>query len=144
MKDVVESVRVGKAVRAQSKRCYWNAVRAIQTLPEYQDADYVEGFAVRLSPVRFPFEYGWLEKGGKVIDPTMPEEDLRYFAGLRWRGLSGLAEAKALPRPRGTPGLPIFFRLGWGGCDSPEFMRARAEAYRCAGLPLPGLQEGSA
>ena len=145
MKDVAESLRVCNALRAKIKRCYWNAIRAIETLPEYRDADYVEGYAVRLSPVLFPFEHGWLEKDGKVIDPTMAEDDLRYFAGLRWRGPSGLAEAKTLPRPRGTPQLPYFFRLGWGGCNSPEFMQARVEAYRCAGiLPPPSSQERTA
>jgi hypothetical protein len=137
MKDVAESLRVGKAVRAKSKGCYRNAIRAIEKLPEYQDADYVEGFAVLPSPVLFPFEHGWLEKGGKVIDPTMAEQDLKYFAGLRWRGLPGLADAKSLPRPRGTPELPFFFRLGMGGCNSPEFRQARVEAYRFAGILLP-------
>ena len=101
MKDVAESLRVGKAVRAKHKRCYWNAIRAIKNLPEYQDADYVEGYAVLLSPVLFPLEHGWLEKDGKVIDPTMAEKDLQYFAGLRWRLI--LRQDNHPPRPVGKP-----------------------------------------
>ena len=45
-KNVSESKRVGKAVRAKKQQCYMNAVRVIWKVPEYNNATYVEGYAV--------------------------------------------------------------------------------------------------
>ena len=132
MKDKAESQRVGKLVRAKSKRCYYNAFHVIMEVPEYANADYVEGMAVMGGLV---IEHGWVEKEGVIVDPTLPEREAVYFAGLRFRGGRGLAEALRIPKPdRSRDDLPIFSRFGWGGVDSPEFRAARIAANRHAGI----------
>ena len=67
-------------------------------------------------------EHGWVEKDGVIIDPTLPDDDLDYFPGLRFKGQRGLAKAMKIPKPKRTrEDFPIFYRFGWGGIDSPEF-----------------------
>jgi hypothetical protein len=82
MIDVQESVRVKRLVRSKPKQCYLNAARVILGIPEYANADYVEGLAV-LAKVMV-IEHGWVEKDGVIIDPTLPHDDLHYFPGLRF------------------------------------------------------------
>lgn len=112
----------------------------IQTVPGYETATYVEGIAVLVAAgIRFPIGHGWVEKDGEIIDPTMPVETLVYFAGLRFIGLPGLAEALAIPKPDCTnENLPNFYRFGWGGAYNPEFAQARQQSHRLAfGTLLP-------
>ena len=133
MIDVQESVRVRRLVRSKPKQCYLNAARVILGLPEYADADYVEGLAV-LAKVMV-IEHGWVEKDGVIIDPTLPHDDLGYFPGLRFRGQRGLAEAMKIPKPEITQDdFPVFYRFGWGGIDSPEFRAALVAANRFVGM----------
>jgi hypothetical protein len=127
MKDNAESKRVRKIVGVKAKQCYLNAFRVIQHVPEYADADYVEGMAVLGG---LPIEHGWVEKDGIVIDPTLPDDEGEYFPGLRFAGERGLS--KALQRFK-SPELPFFYHFGWGGVDSPEFKTALIAAYRHAG-----------
>ena len=131
-KDMVESQRVGKLVRAEGKQCYYNAFRVIMEIPEYAKADYVEGIAVIGGAL--PIEHGWIEKDGVIVDPTLCSDKLAYFPGLRYKGQRGLAEAIRIPKPKRTrEDFPIFYRFGWGGIDSPEFRSALVAAYRYAG-----------
>ena len=133
MIDVQESVRVRRLVRSKPKQCYLNAARVILGLPEYADADYVEGLAV-LAKVMV-IEHGWVEKDGVIIDPTLPHDDLHYFPGLRFRGQRGLAEAMKIPKPEKTQDdFPVFYRFGWGGIDSPDFREALVAANRYVGM----------
>jgi hypothetical protein len=132
MKDITESQRIGKRVRARQKRCYWNAFRVVQDVAEYADAEYVEGMVVERHGL--VLEHGWVEKDGVIVDPTLPEDELVYFPGLRFKGLRELSEALRIPKPRGTEDLPIFYRYGWGGVESPEFRSACVAAYRFNGL----------
>jgi CubicO group peptidase (beta-lactamase class C family) len=131
-KNVSESKRVGKAVRAKSKQCYKNSMRVIRKAPEYNKADYVEGYAVIGG--NFCIEHGWVEQDGVVIDPTLHDEGIVYFPGLRFTGHRGIAEAMDIPKEKWCEDLPIFFRFGWGGIESPEFRAAIVAAYRYAGL----------
>jgi hypothetical protein len=74
-------------------------------------------------------EHGWVEKEGIVIDPTLPLEELRYIAGLRFRGQSGIGEAMVIPKSEYTEeDLPFFYRFGWAGSGNPDFAKARADA----------------
>jgi hypothetical protein len=100
----------------------------------YQEATYVEGIVVEvMEGGGFPFEHGWVEKDGEIIDPTLPSHELVYFPGLRFVGVLGLAEALAIPKPDYTSeDFPIFYRFGWGGADSPVSSQARREAHRLA------------
>ena len=79
-------------------------------------------------------EHGWVEKDGVVVDPTLPRDNLVYFAGLRFQGQRELAEAMQTPKPSYTEHLPIFYRFGWGGIESPEFRAALVSANRYAGM----------
>jgi hypothetical protein len=131
MKDVAESKRVGKLVRAGNKQCYYNAFHVVMNIPEYAYADYVEGMAVLNG---LPIEHGWVEKEGGVIDPTWPERKAVYFPGLRFHGCRELAEALRIPKPEYIEDFPIFHRFGWGGIGSPDFRAACIAAYRHAGM----------
>ena len=117
-----ESKRVGKLVGAKHKQCYINAMRVIWYVPEYEDADYVEGYAV--IDGGFCIEHGWVEHDGVVIDPTLPDDDIAYFPGLRFSGGLGISEALQIPKPGWCEDLPILYRFGWGGIESPEFRSA--------------------
>jgi hypothetical protein len=120
-------------VRARPQQCYYNAFHVIQQIPEYSDAEYVEGMAVNDHGIAI--EHGWVEKDGVIVDPTLPEVELSYFPGLRFKGLRGLSEAFTIPKPKHTKDdFPIFYRFGWGGIESPEFRSALVAAYRFNGL----------
>ena len=69
MKDIAESKRVGKLVRAKARQCYYNAFHVVENLPDYFYADYVEGIAILGS---LHIEHGWVEKDGVIVDPTLP------------------------------------------------------------------------
>jgi hypothetical protein len=133
-KNTAESKRAGNLIRAKKQACYLNAFRVIQEVPGYRAATYVEGMVVQVvEGGGFPFEHGWVEKDGEIIDPTLPAHELVYFPGLRFVGVRGLAEALAIPKPDyTTEDFPFFYRFGWGGADNPEFSQARREAYRLA------------
>jgi hypothetical protein len=131
-KDKVESKRISKLLRAKSQQCYYNAFRVIMDIPEYAEADYVEGLAVIDQAV--VIEHGWVEKDGMIVDPTLPSEEMVYFPGLRFEGQRGLAAAVKIPKPKRTrEDFPIFYRFGWGGIDSPEFRAALIAANRFTG-----------
>ena len=93
---------------------------------------YVEGMAVTDSMV---IEHGWIEKDGEIIDPTLLDANIVYFPGLRFIGRDGLDSTWRIPglREAGMK-LPVFYRFGWGGVDSPEFLQAIIQAYRFAGM----------
>ena len=131
-KDVAESARVGRKVRAKVSQCFLNAWRVIQHVPDYANADYVEGLAVCKSGLCI--EHGWVEKDGVIVDPTIHTDDMVYYPGLRFKGQRGQAEALRIPKPERTDDeLPIFYRFGWGGIDSLEFRAALIAAYRFMG-----------
>ena len=46
-----------------------------------------------------------------------------------------MTQAMKIPKPEWTTDdLPIFYRFGWGGIDSPEFRAAIVAANRYAGM----------
>jgi hypothetical protein len=137
MKDKVESARVQRLVRrlvrAKPNQCFRNAVNVVRYVPGYEEADYVEGVIVptKRSVVT---EHGWVEKNGVIVDPTLPNDDLLYYPGLRFKGRRGISEAMRLPRPLDVDDLPILERFGEGGGESPEFTDAWTAAYGPLGL----------
>jgi hypothetical protein len=133
MKDIIESKRGKGLVCAKPKQCYDNAFRVILKIPEYAKAEYVEGLAIAKGVL--VIEHAWVERGGVIIDPTMPSDELVYFPGLRFKGQQGIAEAMQIPKLAYTKeDLPIFYRFGWGGIRSPEFRSASVAAYRHVGM----------
>ena len=132
-KDKIESARVRRLIRARRQQCYYNSFRVIFEVPEYDEADYVEGLAV--IDGQMVIEHGWIEKNGVIIDPTLAKDGLIYFPGLRFKGQRGLSEAMRIPKPKRTrEDFPIFYRFGWGGIDSHEFRGALIAAYRYVGM----------
>ena len=131
-KDKIESARVRRLIRAKPKRCYRNAYRVIFEIPDYYDADYVEGLVVRFSPI--VVEHGWVQKDGVIIDPTLTHDDVTYFPGLRFKGAAGTGRGYGSSQAgMDNEDFPILYRFGFGGIDSPEFRAALAAAYHHVG-----------
>lgn len=131
-KDKIESARVQRLVRANLNQCFLNAVRVIWHVPEYQGADYVEGVIVNHRHV--VTEHGWVEFRGVIVDPTLPDDELLYYPGLRFTGRHGISEAMRIPKASDLDDFPILDRFGEGGGDSPEFVEAWLAAYGPLGL----------
>ncbi len=125
-KNIERSKKLKKAIRAKAKQCYANAWNAIETQEEYKDATYVEGMAVVNG---LAIEHGWIEHEGEVIDPTLLDENIVHFPGLRFKGREGLHSTWRIPGFMETgEKLPVFYRFGWGGVDSPEFLQVALSA----------------
>ena len=125
--DFEESVRVALKVRAQKKRCFFNAREVILRLDDYADASYVEGFA--LLGIGMAIEHGWVVRDGVIIDPTLPGEVRVYYPGLEFKGRGGLREFLATPAGRKCKNSPFFFAFGLGGHESETFRRARQGSF---------------
>lgn len=105
-KNIQESKRVGKIIRAIHKLCYRNAFRVVQNVPGYEKANSVEGIASFQNGL--PIEHGWVERNGEIIDPTLPEKKMTYFPGLTFKGQQGIAEALLIPKAFKTdPDVPF-------------------------------------
>ncbi len=82
-----------------------------------------------------PVEHGWIEKDGVIVDPTLPQQQAVYFAGLRCRGGCELTKALQISKPEyATEDFPIFYRFGLGGIESPAFRAELIAAHRHAGM----------
>ena len=90
-------------------------------VPEYEEADYVEGVIVDHRQV--VTEHGWVEFRGVIVDPTLPDDDLLYYPGLRFTGRHGISEAMRIPKASDLDDLPILDRFGEGGSDSPDWAK---------------------
>jgi hypothetical protein len=131
-KNVDKSKKLRKTIRSKAQQCYANAWDAIETLEEYKNATYVEGMAVANGLV---IEHGWIEHGSEIVDPTLLDDNVAYFPGLRFKGREGLDSTWRIPgMDESGMKLPIFYRFGWGGVNSPEFLQAIIKAYRFAGM----------
>ena len=131
-KNVDKSKKLRKTIRAKAQQCFANAWDAIETQEEYQNATYVEGMAVVNG---LPIEHGWIEHDGEIVDPTLLDANVVYFPGLRFKGREGLDSTWHIPGMMESGlKLPIFYRFGWGGVNSPEFLQAIVSAYRFAGI----------
>lgn len=127
LKDVAESQRTAKAIKAQAKQCWFNARKTILCLPEYSEASYIEGWAV-CGGSGTAFEHGWIVKEGTNIDPTLPEGDLIYFPGLEFPGRRGINAFLATKEGKKCKRSPFFYAFGWGGRFSPSFQQAFNDA----------------
>lgn len=126
-KNINESHRASQhpSVKAERSQCFINAFRVVMHVPGFANATYVEGVAVLNG---LCIEHGWVEKDGEIIDTTLPDGDLVYFAGLRFAGQAKLSKALQIPKESYCDDLPLFYRFGWGGSDSEEFTAARKKA----------------
>jgi hypothetical protein len=125
-KDEQESKRVKRIIRAQPKRCWFNARRAVLRLAEYSDASYIEGWVMLKTGT--VAEHGWLVKDGIIIDPTLPTQVAHYFPGLEFKGRNGIEDFLATPLGRKHRHDPFHYAFGWGGEYSPSYIRAFEQA----------------
>jgi hypothetical protein len=134
--------RYRKALRP--RQCWSNARHVLRDPDLVGCALYVEGWCCDRDPVGHVFPHGWLEMDGKVLDPTLPEDNdgLRYFAGLRFT--AGEVKARVWRRREPLGGLP----LGWSdpGAELKAYRHAFEEACAHAdresgGRPSPDIVE---
>lgn len=123
-----KSRELSRKVRAKSKACYDNAFRALSLLP---GSSYIEGYAIIGG--NLVIEHGWIEYQGETIDPTLPEGTGEYFPGLRY------SQAELLEALAESPELPIFYRFGWGGQESPSMRDANRRVWARMGVTLPHI-----
>lgn len=86
-KNVEESRRVARLVGAKANLCWRNAVDVVYNVPEYAEATYVEGLVLNPRTPTVVQEHGWIEKECEIVDPTLPELELRYFPAIKWAGI---------------------------------------------------------
>lgn len=120
-KDHEESLIVSERISAELNRCWWNACKAIQTLPEYFNATYVEGMAVVVN-IPEPFEHGWIVCNGVIIDPTLEEHFIWYFPSFEFKGKEGI-RAFLQSNPKWSE--PPFYK-------SPRFRKIFSICRKCA------------
>lgn len=83
--DVTLSMEVAKRIKSKATKCFDNAYKAALLIEE---SVYVQGFLVFASAPCEMVEYGWLELGDRIVDPTFPHldrhmETLYYFPAQR-------------------------------------------------------------
>jgi len=121
-KDGVESRRVRGIVGADPNQCYFNARKVLRALPEYSSASYVEGYAV--SQDGEIVEHGWLITDGKVVDPTLPDDDTSYFPGLEFGGRDRIRTFLQTEWGSRCESHPFHWAFGGNGFGSPSFRKA--------------------
>lgn len=128
-KDREASRRAKKLISSVPKACWFNARRLIEVVDEFAGAALIEGYVVSAEKGS-QFEHGWVVHGGKIIDPTLPDEDYEYFAGLEFVGRESIAvfDRVSLQDSRRTREDPFFHAFGWGGQDSPHMRNAHKAA----------------
>jgi len=129
-KDLAESQRTAKAIKAPAQQCWFNARKAIFKLEDYTEASYVEGWA---SCKGMPIEHGWIIRNGAVIDPTLPADDIIYFPGLEFPGRTGIEAFLATKEGKKCKRSPFFYAFGWGGMLSPTFRKCYEQAMALLG-----------
>lgn len=127
-KDVAASRRAKTLISSVPMACWFNARRLIEVVDEFAEAALVEGYVV--SPAGRVFEHGWIVHGGRIIDPTLPDDPYEYFAGLEFIGRTCIAEFDKISRrdQRRKRDDPFFNAFGWGGHDSPHMKNASDRA----------------
>lgn len=134
--DRTESLRLHQ--RAIPKQCWFNARWVIQRLPEYHEASYVEGWA--MDEIGMAFEHGWIVKGGKIVDPTLPTQVTVYFPGLEVKGRKGIEEFLATAAGRKCKRSPFFYAFGWGGMQHPGMRLAWERTKERMDLAIEGVR----
>ena len=130
--DQALSDKARRHIGTRAKACYHNAYTALGEMPELAGGLYVEGCAI--CDGDNVIEHGWIELDGRIVDPTLYDQgNVSYFAGLRFTQRQAWDAIRTIPKPPSTEDLPIFYRFGRGGCDSPEMMRAFAAAWESIG-----------
>jgi hypothetical protein len=135
-----ESVRVGRAVRAIPKQCWFNARKAILKLEDYATASYIEGWVVLDGGLWI--EHGWVVRDDEVIDPTLPDGVVAYFPGLEFRGREEIHAFLASPQGREYRQSPFFYAYGWGGRHSQSMQAAMKNAEHFATDKYAGPSTG--
>ncbi len=109
--DEILSQEIATSIKSQPKKCFDNAYRAALAI---EGTIYVQGFLVIPAISEQPLEYGWLELGDRIIDPTFPHlgvtaENLYYFPAqsLSIKQLTAILEESKEDYPLDDP-LPVY------------------------------------
>lgn len=109
--DEMLSQEIASSIESQPKKCFDNAYRAALAI---EGTIYVQGFLVIPAISEQPLEYGWLELGDRIIDPTFPRlgvtaENLYYFPAqsLSIKKLTAILEESKEDYPLDDP-LPVY------------------------------------
>ncbi|WP_341736978.1 hypothetical protein [Microcoleus sp. CAWBG640] len=109
--DEMLSQEIASSIKSQPKKCFDNAYRAALAI---EGTIYVQGFLVIPAISEQPLEYGWLELGDRIIDPTFPRlgvtaENLYYFPAqsLSIKKLTAILEESKEDYPLDDP-LPVY------------------------------------
>jgi len=102
--DIELSKEVMKRINARPKECWNNAFDALKIYGP-AGAKYVEGWAATKNEdddAQSPLiiEHGWIEYGEVIIDPTIPDQIIQYFPGIRYdleEALEAASQIKELP-----------------------------------------------
>src|SRR4051794_40610713 len=81
-KNVDASLNAKRLVGGQPNLCWQNAAN-VMFEDGFEDAIYIEG-AVITPLLDRPREHGWVILNDEIIDPTLPEKEMHYFAAYRW------------------------------------------------------------
>ncbi|HZO71010.1 MAG TPA: hypothetical protein VFB60_02340 [Ktedonobacteraceae bacterium] len=129
------SVQAARAIGAEPRRCWRNALLSIMLLPEiFADGRYVEGWLVVPKETRLEIvEHGWLQLPSReLVDPSLvltekPDQPACYFAGytLSRSRLAALA-------PGGTLPLVCHSIYGDDGMSHREYRHAYTAAWQRA------------
>ncbi|MEK0181045.1 MAG: hypothetical protein EAZ78_11010 [Oscillatoriales cyanobacterium] len=109
--DEMLSQEIASSIKSQPEKCFDNAYRAALVI---EGAIYVQGFLVIPAISDQPLEYGWLELGDRIVDPTFPHlgvtaENLYYFPAqsLSIKKLTAILEESKEDYPLDDP-LPVY------------------------------------
>lgn len=116
-KDVADSRRWAKRIRAMPQQCWRNAALIACAIRE--PCKYVEGFVILSDIGPIFIEHGWVEIDNRIIDPTLPDNDLIYFTGIAYEGAWLKSQLDKSKR-----GLSLPFNLG---CENADYRNASIE-----------------
>ncbi len=109
--DEILSQEIASIIKSPPEKCFDNAYRAALVI---EGAIYVQGFLVIPAISDQPLEYGWLELGDRIVDPTFPHlgvtaENLYYFPAqsLSIKQLTAILEESKEDYPLDDP-LPVY------------------------------------
>lgn len=109
--DEMLSQEIATSIKSKPTKCFDNAYRAALAI---EGTIYVQGFLVIPAISDQPLEYGWLELGDRIIDPTfvhlgVTAENLYYFPAqsLTIKKLTAILEESKEDYPLDDP-LPVY------------------------------------
>ncbi|WP_293339506.1 hypothetical protein [Microcoleus sp. CAWBG58] len=109
--DETLSIEIATRIKSNAKNCFDNACKAALST---EGAIYVQGFLAAPGAPYKPIEYGWIEIGDRIVDPTFPHlaksaGDIHYFPAHRLsvKKLKAILDESKEDYPEDDP-LPVY------------------------------------